>query len=359
MKIELLVGAGSFWSRLRADLEQAERRAWIQTFTFEADRAGSRLARAIERSSARDRRLLVDSYSLLYHSDRIIPGPAWLDRELRTEVRRTHRWVRRLRDRGAQVRFGKPLGPVPTRLVRRSHKKVAIFDDRVVYLGGINFSDHNFAWHDMMLRVESDELAHLLALDYSGAWVGRPLGWDAEVGGVRVISAPGRRNRHAFQPVFDAIGSAERSIDVVSAYLSYPFTHHLARAAARGVRVRLLTPGRNNKSNLARHIIERGTRHGFEVLKFDGGMSHMKAMLIDGDLLVAGSSNFDFMSLTLLEEHIVMTRAPSLVSDFRTRVWDPDVASASRVLTGSSVGTRLGDLAVRAGALVASGLAWE
>ena len=35
-------------------------------------------------------------------------------------------------------------------------------------------------------------------------------------------------------------------------------------------------------ANLARHITERGHRHGFEVLKYAGGMNHMKAMLIDG-----------------------------------------------------------------------------
>ena len=118
-------------------------------------------------------------------------------------------------------------------------------------------SDHNFAWHDMMLRVESDELAHLLGLDFAGSWSGRPVAWDAEVEDLRVISASGHRNRHAFAPVVDAIRSAESSIDVVSAYVSHPFTRYLADAASRGVHVRVLTPAENNKSNLARHIIER------------------------------------------------------------------------------------------------------
>ena len=357
MKIELLIGAEAFWDRLNEDLQRAQRRAWVQTFTFEADRAGTRLARAFERSGARDRRLLIDSYSLLYHSDRVIPGPAWFDRSLRSEVFRTHRWVRRLRDRGTSVRFGNPLGRGLTGVLRRSHKKVALFDDGIAYLGGINFSDHNFAWHDMMLRVESDELAHVLGLDFAGSWSGRPVAWDAEVDDLRVISASGHRNRHAFAPVVDAIRSAESSIDVVSAYVSHPFTRYLADAASRGVHVRVLTPAENNKSNLARHIIERGQRHGFEVLKYVGGMSHMKAMLIDRELLVAGSSNFDFMSLTLLEEHIVMTRQAQLVADFREKVWVPELARASRVLNGSSLGTRLGDIAVRAGALIAAGLA--
>lgn len=354
MKIELLVGADQFWNRMRDDLGEARHSAYIQTFTFEGDRVGTRLARALDSAVAHDRRLLVDSYSLLYHSDRLIPGPAWLDRSFRREVMLTHRWVRRLRERGVGVRFGKPLGPAPVRLIRRSHKKVAVFDERVAYLGGINFSDHNFAWHDMMLRVENDGLAALLARDYRAAWDGRSASFDRTVGPIRMISMNGRGNPAAFRPLVESIDGARRSIDVVSAYLSHPFIEHLARARSRGVRVRVLMPDRNNKSNLARHIVEQGSREGFDVLRYPGGMSHMKAMAVDEELLVVGSSNFDFMSYHVLEEHVVMTREPSVVDAFYERVWDPDTAGAGVDPPRSTVGTRLGDLTVRCGAFLAA-----
>jgi len=357
MKIELLVGAEEFWPRMRDDLHRATDSAYIQTFSFEGDRVGTRLARALERARARDRRLLVDSYSLLYHSDRLIPGPAWLDRSLRQEVARTHRWIRRLRAGGTSVRFGNPLGPSPIRLIRRSHKKVVAFDDQVVYLGGINFSEHNFAWHDMMLRVESPGFAALASADFRASWEGRPVSFDRTVGPLRMISMNGSGNRAAFRPLVDAIDAARSSIDVVSAYLSHPFTEHLARARERGVRVRVLMPGRNNKSNLARHILERAFRGGFEVLRYPRGMSHMKAMKIDDELLVVGSSNFDLMSYHILEEHVLMTRDPDLVEAFDQRVWKPDTEDACVDPVRSSVGTRLGDLAVRMGATVAAMLA--
>lgn len=357
MKIELLVGSEEFWARMKDDLAAARDSAYIQTFSFEGDRVGTRLARAMERATATDRRLLVDSYSLIYHSDRVIPGPAWLDRELRVEVLRTHRWIRRLRNGGVGVRFGNPLGPSPVRLIRRSHKKVAVFDDRVVYLGGINFSDHNFAWHDMMLRVESPELASLVADDHRASWEGRPVSFDRAVGPLRLISLNGRGNGRGLQPLVDAIDGATRSVDVVSAYLSHPFTHYLARASKRGVRVRILMPGRNNKSNLARHILERSFHGGFEVMRYPGGMSHMKAMTIDGELLVVGSSNFDFMSFHILEEHVVMTRDADLLDAFVERVWNPDTERACRDPVRSSIGTRLVDLAVRLGATLAANLA--
>jgi len=357
MRIELLVDAPAFWDRLRADLRTARGSAHVQTFSFEGDRVGTALGRALEASPAGDRRLLVDGFSLLYHNDRLIPGPAWLERRFRREVLLTHRWVRRLREGGAGVRFGNPIGPSPVRLLRRSHKKLAVVDERVVYLGGINFSDHNFAWHDMMLRVECPELSRVLADDFRASWEDRPARLDTQVGPMRLIGLNGRGNARGMRPVVEAVRGARRGIDVVSAYLSHPFTRHLAAASRRGVRVRVLTPARNNKSNLARHILHMAHRHGFEVRRYAGGMSHLKAMLVDGELLVAGSSNFDFMSYHILEELVVMTRDPGVVRAFSEHVWRPDHAAALPGAVRPSLGTRLGDLAVRAGAGMASLLA--
>jgi cardiolipin synthase len=261
----------------------------------------------------------------------------------------THRWVRRLRDGGTQVRFSNPLGPSPANLVRRNHKKIAVFDGRIAYLGGVNFSEHNFAWHDLMFRVECEDVAGVLADDFIATWEGRTRSGSLEVGPLRILSLNGKANPTQMRPILDAMTAARRSIDVVSAYLSTPFTDHLAAARARGVRVRVLTPGRNNKANLARHILEVAHRSRFEVYRH-AGMSHMKAMVIDDELLVVGSSNFDFMSYHMLEELVVMTRDRHMLGAFAERVWKPDLAASRPAALASSRGTKLGHAAVRLGA---------
>lgn len=357
MRTQVLVDAAEFWERLKDDLRDARERVYVQTFSFEGDRVGTALGRALERCRAIDRRLLVDGFSLLYHNDRLIPGPAWLERPFRREVKLTHRWVSRLRDGGARVKFGNPIGPWPLKLVRRNHKKLVVIDDRISYFGGINFSEHNFEWHDVMFRVECSEFARVLAGDFRASWDGRPQTMDEQVGPFRVLSLNGRGNSRMLRPVLEAIAAAQRSIDVMSAYLSHPFTHHLAAAQRRGTRVRVLTPAANNKSNLARHILQRAHRDDFDVFRFPGVMSHMKAMLIDDELLVAGSSNFDFMSYHILEEIIVMTRDPATVESFVERVWIPDLAGASQARVHPSIGTWYGDAVVHLGAAVAGALA--
>lgn len=356
MKIEIIVGAPDFRERLEEDLSGAESNAYIQTFSFEGDRVGTSLARSLERCGATDRRLLVDGYSLLYHSDRLIPGPAWLDRSFRREVLLTHRWVERLREGGTGVRFSNPIGPWPDRLVRRNHKKIVLVDDRVVYLGGINFSDHNFEWHDMMIRIEDPRLGALVADDFRASWNGRSRTADITVEPIRLISLNGRNNARAARPILEAIASAERSIDVISAYLSHPFTERLGAARRRGARVRVLTPERNNKPNLARHILYTAARHGFDVFHVPG-MSHLKAMVVDDERLIAGSSNFDFMSYHILEELVVMTKSPEVVAEFRARVWNPDFARATRAEPRVTLSTGYADRMVRLGATVAGLLA--
>jgi cardiolipin synthase len=342
---------------MQQDLDDARHSAYVQTFTFEGDRVGVGLGRALKRCAASDRRLRIDRYSLLYHSDRLIPVRGLFDRSLRREVALTRRWVHRLRADGVGVTFANRLGPSPVKLLRRNHKKVVSIDDRITYLGGINFSEHNFAWHDLMIRVECPDVGGLMAADFRTGWDGPATNFDRTVGPLRIISMNGRGNRRAFRPVIDAIESARSTIDVVSAYLSEPFTGYLSRAAKRGVRVRVLTPSQNNKANLARHVLERAARGGFEILRYHGGMSHMKAMVIDDDRLVAGSTNFDFMSYNVLEEHIIVTRDPGLVAAFRQRVWNPDARNSESVVPASSVGTKLGDLAIRVGAGIAARLA--
>lgn len=357
MRIELLVDAHEFWERLRDDAARARARVLLQTFSFEGDRVGARTARSLLACGARDRRLLVDAYSLLFQNDRLIPGPAFVDAAFRREWRATHRWVRRLRREGVGVRFGNPLGPSPMRLLRRSHKKLAVVDGHVAYLGGINFCDHNFAWHDVMLRVEDAALARHLARDFDASWRGRPVCSDRRFGRLRVVSLNGRRNAEGFRPVLEAIGGARAAIDVISPYLSPPFTDHLARAAAKGVRVRVLTPARNNKPNLARFVLEAARRNGFEVVRYAGRMNHTKALLVDGELLVVGSTNFDAMSYHVLEELFLLTDDPDVVRTFRRRVWEADTRRPGPAGVAPTVGTRLGHRAVRAGARLAAACA--
>jgi phosphatidylserine/phosphatidylglycerophosphate/cardiolipin synthase-like enzyme len=57
-------------------------------------------------------------------------------------------------------------------------------------------------------------------------------------------------------------------------------------------------------------------------------MSHLKAMLVDEELLALGSSNFDFPSYYSMEEFLALIRSPLLVAAFEAKVLVPMRATA-------------------------------
>ncbi|MCC7535293.1 MAG: phosphatidylserine/phosphatidylglycerophosphate/cardiolipin synthase family protein, partial [Deltaproteobacteria bacterium] len=333
-RCRLLVGSAAFLGALREDIPRATDRVLVQAMTFEGDAAGLALAELLVASRATDRRVLVDEYTRFVQSDRFVYAPwSWRDPEVRREVRSTRDMFARIERSGGRVRYTNPVGPLFVGFPSRNHKKLVLLDDRVAYVGGINFSDHNFAWHDLMVRIDDAELTRALVADFEATWEGRRAPRAERVSGIELFLLDGRTNERMFARFLELVRRAERSIAVVSPYLTFPFCEELRAARRRGVSVTLLTPAANNKGTVRDYLVWEAARSGFELRLFDG-MSHMKAMLLDERRLVLGSSNFDFLSYRTEDEILVVIEDEDLVADFRARVLDHDLA-ASRAFVGT------------------------
>jgi cardiolipin synthase len=329
--LELLIGAPAFWTRAADDIARAQKRVLVQAMTFEGDAAGRSVADTIAAAAATDRRVLVDDYSRWVVSDRWVAGRRdRLPAPLREEVEATQAMFAGLIGAGAGVRRTNPIGRMLTNYPARNHKKLIVADD-AAYIGGINFSDHNFAWHDFMLRLESALAADWLAEDFDATWRGRPRATRAELPGVTLWSLDGRANARAFEHLKTMIEAAREEIVVISPYLTFPVTGALARAARRGVRIRLITPWENNKVTVRDHLLATAADAGFEITLLKE-MIHLKGLLIDHKSLVVGSSNFDFVSLAAEEELMAVVEDPSIIADFEARIVGPAIQNA---LTGA------------------------
>ena len=359
MRLRLLVGSGEFWEALEQDIAGARSSVLVQTLTFEGDAAGHGLARAMEASPAADRRIIVDNFTRHIQNDRFLWAPQnLLDRTLRAEVRGTYAMIQGLEDAGVGIRWVNPWGPLWHRVAGRNHKKLMLIDDRVAYIGGINFSDHNFAWHDMMLRIEDPEVVAFCRADFEHTWAGRDVPAERAFPGLELLLLDARDNVRLFGRVLDLIAGAGNSIVVESPYLSMPFTGALAEASARGVHVQIITPEGNNHGFLKRFICFEAAQCGFDLRLFQG-MTHLKGMLIDDEMLVMGSSNFDYFSYRAHQEVVALVTDAGLVDDFRRRVLEPDL-ERSRALDCSTLRDPLGHvrrLQVRAAGWVVAGLA--
>lgn len=325
--IELLIGPDAFWRRVEPEIRAARRRVLVQAMTFEGDATGKNVAAAVTNSAAPDRRVLVDRFTRFVVSDRFVYAPGSLfDPTVRAEVGATRVMFAALTEEGVGVRWTNPVGLFFWKFPLRNHKKLVVVDD-AVYLGGINFSDHNFGWHDMMARIEDAEIAAFLATDFDATWAGRPVPGQASFGAVTVHSLDGRDNETGFAPLLATIGAARSSIRVVSPYLTFPFTDALATARKRGVAVDILTSRDNNKPTIMRSLLRDAARHGFKV-HLEPGMQHLKAMVVDDTELIVGSSNFDFVSYNAQEEFVVSIHDPDTVRAFLDQVVVPGIARA-------------------------------
>jgi cardiolipin synthase len=332
MNTELLVDFSEFWFRLSEDIHSARQSVFVQTFAFEGDPVGKQLSNALLSSAATDKRILADSFTRVVLSDRFRFSPANIfDEKLRDEARETAAMIRELKGAGIEVRFTNPYGLSPRRLLSRNHKKLIVLDDRVSYIGGINFSEHNAGWHDMMLRIEDETVARFLREDFVATWNGQDRVTHRQFDGLEFFTADGRSNREAFQRVLDLIDAARLSIFVESPYITFPFYERLRAATRRGVAVKIATPEHNNWGFFRNYARLESARSEIDLRLSKGGMSHLKAMLIDDQYLIAGSSNFDYLSYRIHQELLAVITIPEIVSDFKARVMAPDLANARSV----------------------------
>lgn len=329
MKIDLLVDFEAFWTALARDLHVAKDHAFVQTFSFEGDRVGQKLADTLIASPAQDKRILADSFSKVMLSDKFLYSPRnWFDQQLTEEVSATRELHDELRLHGVLIKHGNALGPSPRSLLTRNHKKLIVVDDRVAYIGGINFSEHNAAWHDMMLRIEDPGIASFLRQDFVNCWDNKSAARSRHFQGAEVHTLDGRSNRTVFGRVLRLIKGAQKSIFIASPYISFPFYDCLRDASRRDVHITMLTPRTNNWRYFTDYARWESTRCGINLRLYAKGMSHLKAMLIDDQSLIVGSSNFDFLSYRIYEEIVAVITDPAVIESFREQVMIPDLADS-------------------------------
>jgi cardiolipin synthase len=330
--MELLVNFNQFWSCLRKDILAARDSVLIQTFALEGDSVGRQLREALLLSPAPDKRILADSFTRIVLSDRFKYRPAnFFNRKLRDEARATSEMIGALRMSGVGIKYTNAYGLTPRRLLSRNHKKLIVIDDRAAYIGGINFSEHNASWHDVMLRISDRSAVRFLKEDFAATWDGCDRIATQSFSDLDLLTLDGRANRSAFERVIDLIDQAGKSIFVESPYITFPFYERLRAAAGRGVDVKIVTPQANNWSCFANYARRESARSEIDLRLYQRQMTHLKAMLIDDQYLVAGSSNFDYLSYRLYQEIIAIITDAELIRDFRARVLLPDLANSLAV----------------------------
>ena len=311
--ITLIRNGVEYFPALEAELDAAREEIHLETYIFESDRTGQAIAAALARAARRGvaTYVMVDGF-----------GSMGLGRKLIEEMRAAgvHLLVYR-----ASI---SPWSFKRTRL-RRLHRKLAVIDARIAFVGGINIIDDEDTVHgipprfDYAVRVEGPLLASIYqAVKWlwklvSATQLGSrhpetralvPYALPCGTQRAHFLIRDNLRHRREIEDAYlTAIEQSRSEILIANAYFfpGLSFRRALMDAAARGVRVTLLLQGRAEYLLLyyaSRALYGAFLDAGIEIYEYHQSFLHAKVAVIDGRWATVGSSNIDPFSLLLARE---------------------------------------------------------
>jgi cardiolipin synthase A/B len=340
-KVTLLLDGPATYDSMFAAIGAAKDHINMETFLLEPDDIGQKFVYALlvkQRAGVQ--------VNLIYNSVGSLTTPKEFFQQLTIS--------------GANILEYNPVNPLNARgdweLNERNHRKLLVVDGRVAFVGGINissvYSSGSFGrmfgrnvhskkiqqklsgsgWRDTHLRLEGLVVAECQKL-FMATW-NKQHGYKLNTleyfpkltnKGREVVHAIGSSPSDPYSQIYvtliSAINSSESHVYITNAYFipDPQLLDALKDAAARGVDVRLLLPGKSD-SDLAfyasRSFYDELLGNGVNIYERRDGMLHAKTAVIDGVWSTVGSTNLDWRSfLNNLEINAVI-----LSPDFGSRM---------------------------------------
>lgn len=310
-RLTLLHSGREYFPALESAFDEARLEIHLETYIFEDDVAGQRIARALSEAARRGvaTYVMVDGYG---------------SRRMNSTL------VAEMESSGVRFRVYRPdITPWKRPSFRRMHRKLAVVDSRVAFVGGINVIDDMHTPRqtpprfDYAVRVEGPLLEKIHPV-VKRLWALVELtqfaeGWLADDGPDPDVARKGDQraallvrdnlwHRNDIEEAYlEAIAQARSEILIANAYF-FPgirFRHALTDAAARGVRVGLLLQARVEYVLLryaSRALYGSLLEAGIEIREYHKSFLHAKVAVVDRRWATVGSSNIDPFSLLLARE---------------------------------------------------------
>tara|TARA_B100000959_G_scaffold214481_1_gene225769 strand:- start:1891 stop:3336 length:1446 start_codon:yes stop_codon:yes gene_type:complete len=292
---------------LVSDIQQAERNCHILTYIMLDDAAGNKVANALIDANSRGVicRLLLDS----------IGSKDFLRSDL----------CIKLKENGVHVVEALPasfLRAFFKRIDLRNHRKIAVIDNSIGYMGSNNIADSSFApkpkfapWIDASVRLTGPIVRELQAI-FIQDWfmdgneelselLKEPLNInDSGFSTQLMATGPNSNNYSLSQLLQTVLFSAQRELVITTPYFSPDDSTESALiiSAKRGVETHLVLPANNDCFWVAAASRSRYAallNAGVQIHEFEGGLLHAKTITVDRDFALIGSANLDRRSLDL------------------------------------------------------------
>ena len=350
-QIQLLRNGNAYFPALAAAIAQAKHTIYLQTYIFEVDAAGNLIADALKAAAQRGVtvRVLLDGFGC---------------KDMPSE------FLKAFKKAGVQVMFYRPkISPwsFKKNRLRRMHRKVAVIDEKMGFVGGINIIDDSNVPSNLPPRVDYAvqvqgallpsmtesvqklwrriKITHLQpqTIDInsdndSAKMVKKAATKGAQQNGNKNDNKNANKNisaafilrdnllhrRDIESAYLKAINAAKSEIIIANAYFlpGRRFRQALIKAANRGVTVQLLLQGRMEYFlMLATHAFYAVfLKSGINIVEYRKSYMHCKVAVIDSTWATVGSSNIDPFSMLLAREANIVVQDSAFASELRAEI---------------------------------------
>lgn len=320
-EVALLTDYDEAIGRLIHDIASAKKNVHLLYYIFRTDATGDRVMRTLELAAARGVkcRVLVDGYGSFFSFRRLAP---------------------RLRAAGIEAMTVMPprvWGPKAGRLDLRNHRKIAVIDGVIGYVGSQNIVDpdanRRLTNEELVVRLVGPVVRQLQAVFLadrffeSGSFDERSeiddLLPEARAAGEAMAqvmpSGPGYHHGNTQQIMIALIHAAAQRVVLTTPYFipDESFLLALRMAAERGVSVHIVLSKHSNKPivNLAQQAnYEELLDAGARIHLYHGNFLHAKHASVDDCVALIGSSNLDIRSFALNNEVSVLVYDRAVVA---------------------------------------------
>lgn len=322
-QIELLADYAGAIERLVQDIEAAKHHVHLLFYIYGDDTTGQKVAEALARAAKRgvQCRVLMDAVGSKQALRRLAP---------------------RMRKEGIEVIEMLPVGFFRRNAARfdlRNHRKIAVIDGRLGYMGSQNVVNPEFVKgypnEELLLRVAGPAVLQLQAVflaDHYFETDGRlehpelfPGMDSCGASTAQVVpSGPGYQRQNGQELMVTLLYAARQRVVITTPYFvpDEAFLEAVRSAVLRGVEVRLVLSLHANQmiTQLAqRSYYEELLAAGVKIHLYQPHFLHAKHFTIDDDVVLVGSTNIDIRSFALNAEVNML-------------VYDPEVAARVRAL---------------------------
>ena len=356
--IQLLRSGEEYFPALTTAIENANNSIYLQTYIYEIDKAGISIGNVLKQAAQRgvSVNILLDGFGC-----KDMPKA----------------YLKELENAGVQVMFYRQkISPwtLKKNRLRRLHRKIAVVDNKIAFVGGINIiDDYNVPDNtppriDYAVRIEGALLPSIAASVYklwrrmafrrlnltlsnntladkkltkkylksddftSGDFKSDNLkttviNGTSAIEGISaafVVRDNVLHRRDIENAYLTAINAAKSEIIIANAYFvpGRRFRQALLLAAKRGVKIELLLQGRMEYFLMfATHAFySLFLKNGIKIYEYRKSFMHCKVAVIDGYWATVGSSNIDPFSMLLAREANIMVQDTAFAIELRSEI---------------------------------------